>query len=183
MPDPSPVQTPPAVRIRGFAPLARPDARVLILGSMPSRESLAQHRYYAHPRNAFWPIITSLLTIDAEGYEDRVHRMTARGIAVWDVLRDCVRPGSLDSNIDEKTAVANDFSAFFDVHPGIRRIFFNGAKAESVYHKRILPSLPANWNALARQRLPSTSPAHAGMSLDQKRAAWRAILTPLQGEG
>ena len=150
---------------------------------MPSRESLAQHRYYAHPRNAFWPIITSLLSIDAEGYEDRVRELTALGVAVWDVLRDCVRWGSLDSNIDENTAVTNDFTAFFDAHPGIRRVFFNGAKAESVYGKRILPGLPADWNALPRQRLPSTSPAHAGMNLDQKREAWRAILNPLQSEG
>lgn len=164
-------------RIQGFPPLAQAGAQLLILGSMPSRESLSQHRYYAHPRNAFWPIVTSLLSIDAEDYDERVRLVTACGIAVWDVLRDCVRPGSLDSDIDERTAVTNDFEAFFASHPGIRRVFFNGAKAESVYEKRVLPDLPGRWSALPRQRLPSTSPAHAGMSLDEKRDAWRVILS------
>ena len=163
-------------RIHGFPPIASPDATTLILGSMPSRESLARQQYYAHPRNAFWPIMASLLGIEPEGYEERKQAVMARGIAVWDVLRDCIRPGSLDSDIDEKTAALNDFRRFFREHPGVSRVFFNGAKAESLYRKRVLPGLDSPAAALPCQRLPSTSPAHAGMSLEQKMAAWRVIV-------
>ena len=87
---------PDAARIHGFVPLACPGARILILGSMPSAASLAKHQYYAHPRNAFWPIVSSVLGIQVTDYEDRVREATTRGIAIWDVLSDCIRPGSLD---------------------------------------------------------------------------------------
>lgn len=156
--------------------MARLDARVLILGSMPSRESLAQTRYYAHPRNAFWPILAELLEIESNDYETRVARVQDRGIAIWDVLGECTRPGSLDSAIDERTAVVNDFPAFFRRHPGLRRIFFNGAKAESLFLRRVLPTLGEDARHLPRLRLPSTSPAHAGMRPAEKLEAWRVIL-------
>lgn len=165
-------------RIHGFPPLARPDAIVLILGSMPSRESLAQGQYYAHPRNAFWPILARVLEMRTEDYAERAALAMERGVAVWDVFRDCVRPGSLDSAIDERTAATNDFSAFFDEHPAIRRILFNGAKAESVFLRRVLPGLDERRAAIPRLRLPSTSPAHAGMRFEDKLAAWKAALAP-----
>ena len=163
-------------RHRGFPPLAREDARILILGSMPSRESLAQQRYYAHPRNAFWPILAELLDIEATDYETRAIRVQERGIAIWDVLGECTRPGSLDSAIDERTAIVNDFPSFFRRHTGLRRIFFNGAKADSLFVRRVLPGLDEAAAGLPRQRLPSTSPAHAGMRPAEKLEAWRVIL-------
>jgi len=163
-------------RIEGFPPLARPDARLLVLGSMPSRESLARGRYYAHPRNAFWPIMTRLFALRATAYAARAAELTRHGVAVWDVLQACVRPGSLDSAIDEASIETNDFAAFFRAHPGIRRVYFNGAKAEAVYLKRVLPTLGAAAAALPRRRLPSTSPAHAGLDLEAKAAAWKALL-------
>lgn len=162
-------------RIEGFPPLARPDARVLVLGSMPSRESLARGRYYAHPRNAFWPIMTRLFDLRAADPAGRAAELTARGVAVWDVLQACSRPGSLDSAIDEASIVTNDFAAFFAAHPGVRHVFFNGAKAESVYLRRVLPALDGPAAALPLQRLPSTSPAHAGLDFEQKTAAWRIV--------
>jgi TDG/mug DNA glycosylase family protein len=167
-------------QVHGFPPVSRADARILILGSMPSRESLARQQYYAHPRNAFWPIITSLLGIPDPDYPARVKRVRSRGVAIWDVLQACFRPGSLDSAIDDRSLVPNDFQPFFRRHPGLRKVFFNGAKAESIYLKKVLPGLDAAAAALPRQRLPSTSPAHAGMTLEQKTAAWRIILEELQ---
>jgi len=164
-------------RIQGFPPLAAPQARILILGSMPSQASLHRQQYYAHPRNAFWPILSALLEIPSERYEDRAQQAVNRGIAVWDVLRDCIRPGSLDSSIDEKTAVVNDFEGFFQLHPLLSSIYFNGAKAESLFLKRVLPGLDQAYAAIPRTRLPSTSPAHAGMSFEKKLEAWRIILT------
>ncbi len=163
-------------RISGFPPLARADARLLILGSMPSRESLARQQYYAHPRNAFWPILSGLLGIDAVDYAERSRQVMARGIAIWDVLHDCVRPGSLDAAIDMRSAVVNDFPTFFRAHPGIRRVFFNGAAAETLYRRRVLPKLPAAAAGLPLLRLPSTSPAHAALSREEKAGAWRPIL-------
>lgn len=164
-------------RIQGFPPVARPDAKILILGSMPSRESLARQQYYAHPRNAFWPILCSLFSITATEYGERSQAVAERGVAIWDVLRDCVRPGSLDSDIDDKTAVTNDFQAFFNGHRQISGVCFNGAKAESIYVKRVLPGLDEAAAEISRKRLPSTSPAHAGMNFTQKMAAWRSALT------
>lgn len=162
--------------VHGFPPIARPDARLLILGTMPSRASLAAARYYAHPRNAFWPILAELLQIEAPDYAGRAATVTARGIAIWDVLQACFRNGSLDSAIDENSAVANDFAGFYLHHPNIRNVFFNGARAESLYRRHVLPTLSEPAVGLPLQRLPSTSPAHAGMSLAEKTAAWRAIL-------
>jgi hypoxanthine-DNA glycosylase len=162
--------------VRGFPPISGPDATTLVLGSMPSRESLARRQYYAHPRNGFWPIITALLESEPGTYDKQVARVTSRGIAIWDVLQACIRPGSLDSAIDEQSVVPNDFRRFFAAHPHIRRVFFNGAKAEALYRKHVLPGLSGPAAALALQRLPSTSPAHAGMSLAQKMTAWRVLL-------
>ncbi len=162
--------------IQGFPPICRSDAHTLILGSMPSRESLARQKYYAHPRNSFWPIVTRLLDITATDYSNRALQITAGGIAIWDVLQACTRHSSLDSDIDDRSIVTNDFRTFYEEHPGITRVFFNGAKAESVYTRHVLPDLAVRQSEIKLQRLPSTSPAHAGMTADQKLEKWRAIV-------
>ena len=159
-------------RIRSFAPIADRRARILILGSMPGVESLAQGRYYAHRRNSFWPIMAALLDFDpAAPYEIRARALRARRIALWDVLHSCVREGSLDAGIGEE--VANDFVAFFGAHRAITHVFFNGATAEACYRRHVLPEVGA---PMRYARLPSTSPAHASLSLARKLSAWRAIL-------
>ena len=144
---------------------------------MPGRASLAAGQYYAHRQNAFWKIVCGLLEIDpASPYQARVRALRASGIAVWDVLHSCVRPGSLDSSIEEETA--NDFVAFFRRHPGITHVFFNGAKAEASFRRHVLPAIEHTLRdrVISYYRLPSTSPAHASMPLARKRKAWRAIL-------
>lgn len=159
----------------GFPPVAGPDARLLILGSMPGIASLHADRYYAHPRNAFWPIMGKQLGFSPElPYAERLARLKAAGIALWDVIAACERTGSLDANIAGDTVRVNDFSAFFAVHRGICRVAFNGAAAETAFRRHVLPRLPGL--DLAMIRLPSTSPAHAGMTLADKEAAWSAIL-------
>lgn len=162
--------------IQGFPPIGNADAHTLILGSMPGRESLLQQRYYAHPRNSFWPIVTDLFGMTTKGYEQSAKMLGRQGIAVWDVLKACFRSSSLDSDIDDKSIVTNDFETFFTQHPHIDRIFFNGAKAESVYRKQVLPRLPDIQAGIPLHRLPSTSPAHAGMTVADKRQAWMAIV-------
>lgn len=161
--------------IHGFPPLARAGARLLVLGSMPSRESLARQQYYAHPRNAFWPVMTRLFGLRRTSYRERAEELTGHGVAVWDVLQACTRRSSLDSDIDDDSIVTNDFQGFFRMHPEVRKVFFNGAKAESVYLKQVIPGLPSGPAAYPHSRLPSTSPANAGMNFEQKLEAWRAL--------
>ena len=162
--------------IRGFPPIARPNATTLILGSMPSRESLRLQQYYAHARNGFWPILDELLDLRATTYRQKIDGVLERRIAIWDVLQACFRSSSLDSDIDDSTITTNDFNAFYSQHPEISRVFFNGAKAESVYRKHVLPNLNDDKARLPLRRLPSTSPAHAAMTIAEKLQAWKAIL-------
>lgn len=162
---------------RSFAPIAAADAHTLILGSMPGRDSLRAVRYYAHPRNAFWPIVLSLLDAPVSlDYASRVELLRSRGFALWDVLAECVRPGSLDTAIERESMVPNDIGGFFAAHPGVRRVFLNGGTADALFRRHVLPGLSRGVSVM---RLPSTSPAHAGMPFAAKLDAWRAILPSL----
>lgn len=148
---------------------------MLVLGSMPGVRSLQAEQYYAHPRNAFWPIMGALFGFDARlPYAARCERLTRAGVAVWDVLRACHRPGSLDQHIEESTIEVNDFNEFLRRHDAIARVFFNGAKAEQAWRRYVAPGLDIGRNLVTR-RLPSTSPAHAAMGFDAKLAAWRVM--------
>lgn len=164
-------------RIHSFPPLSRPDAHTLILGSMPGKVSLRETQYYAHPRNAFWRIIATHLDAPvACSYEQRVLLLLRNRIALWDVLQSCTRSSSLDADIDEASIIPNDFVAFFARHPDVGRVFFNGAKAEAAYMRHVKPALPREFDGLEYCRLPSTSPANASFSLEQKLEAWRKVL-------
>ena len=161
--------------IYSFAPIVGAKAQVLILGSMPGKASLAAGQYYAHPRNQFWPILGELIGAYPDlDYAERITLLINRRIAVWDVLRSCYRSSSLDSDIEKSSMVSNDFGWLLQTYPEINRIFFNGATAEQTFRRQVLPSLPCPPKIL--QRLPSTSPAHAGMSLQQKLDHWRSII-------
>jgi tRNA-dihydrouridine synthase B len=164
---------------RGFDFVAARDARVLILGSMPSVMSIEAGQYYANPRNAFWPVMQRLLGWPhGLDYEDRAERLRRARIALWDVLHSGERPGSLDTSIVSGLETANDFSSFFAAHRQIRTVFFNGAKAEALFQRLVLPGLPQSLG-LRFVRLPSTSPANASLNLEAKTAAWRVILDSL----
>ena len=164
-------------RIRSFEPIGDRNAEVLILGSMPGTRSLTAGEYYAHPHNVFWRILCELLHFDAaSSYEARVRALKSARIALWDVLHSCVRAGSLDAMIENDTQTANDFRRFFGGHRKIRRVFFNGAKAEACYRRHVLREIGPG--TISYSRLPSTSPANASMSFAHKLRAWRAILGP-----
>lgn len=157
----------------GFPPISRGDAQILILGSLPSERSIAEQQYYAHARNAFWPIMRELFGVHGS-YENRLVQLTEHRIALWDVLKSSIRRGSLDSAIEAKTARANDFDAFFDQHAGIELIAFNGKKAERLYRQFVDPYLSGR--RFDRVGLPSTSPAYAAMSFSGKLALWRQAI-------
>jgi hypoxanthine-DNA glycosylase len=163
--------------IHGFPPIARPSARILILGSMPSAASLAAGEYYAHPQNQFWRITGDLCGFDPGApYARRKAGLAGAGIALWDVVGSCVRRGSLDAAIDDDTIVANDFAGFLARHRRIGRVCFNGRKAESAWRRQVEPQLPPA-RKLDYRLLPSTSPAHAGMSYLRKLRIWRSAIT------
>jgi TDG/mug DNA glycosylase family protein len=167
---------PVTVLDRSFAPVARRDAAVLILGSLPGRRSLERQQYYAHPQNAFWKIIAGLFgAASSLPYTRRLKILTANQIALWDVLAAAERPGSLDSSIVPHSAVANDFAEFFRAHPRIRRVYFNGQKAETLFRRRVLPALGPEFAGIHFECLPSTSPAHAGMTFAKKLDRWTRI--------
>jgi hypoxanthine-DNA glycosylase len=154
-----------------FAPIARGDARILILGSLPGQRSLKAAQYYAHPQNAFWRIMRDIIGVDGS-YEERCEAIVEHGIALWDVLAESTRPGSMDADIKLDTAKANDFGAFFLRHPHIERICFNGQKAAQMYSRFVGDAD----RPMQRDTLPSTSPAHAAMAYSQKLAKWRVAI-------
>lgn len=161
----------------GLPPVAAPDARMLLLGSIPGARSLAEARYYAHPRNAFWKVAEALFAVPAAApYEVRLAGLRESGVALWDVIASCRRPGSLDQAIDAGSIVVNDFAGLFGACPGIRRIGFNGAMAEQCWHKYVRPALPETFAGIECVRLPSTSPAHAALSFTDKIRVWRECL-------
>jgi double-stranded uracil-DNA glycosylase len=138
--------------------------------------SLAKRQYYGHPQNAFWPIMGRLFGAGPElEYDEQKKILCARGVAVWDVLCECSREGSLDTSICRESEAANDFVEFFATHRQIRTIFFNGQKSETAFRRHLLQTI----NSLDREfryvRLPSTSPAHAGRSFEEKLAAWQEV--------
>lgn len=161
---------------KSFPPIADASARVLILGSLPGQVSLKMQQYYAQPQNAFWKIMARLFAAGIDlPYDERCQTLVRNRVALWDVCAAAERPGSLDSAIVRSSVVPNDFAAFIESHPHIHLICFNGAKAADLYRRIVLPGLSAGPRLIAYQRLPSTSPAHAGMAFEEKLARWAVV--------
>ncbi|MBI1194937.1 MAG: DNA-deoxyinosine glycosylase [Gammaproteobacteria bacterium] len=161
----------------GFAPVVGGEPRVLILGTLPSKRSLADNQYYALPQNAFWPIMCRLFGADPGlDYTERKKLLIAHHVALWDVLATSVRPGSLDSSIVESTARANEIGALVSEYKGIRLICFNGRKAEQLFQRFVLQPDGGGFAGLEFLTMPSTSPAHASLSREEKYARWARIL-------
>jgi len=162
--------------LTGFNCVADENAKILILGSMPGAISLKQQQYYAHPRNAFWKIMESLYGIPLETeYSQRIELLKQNGIALWDVVHQCIRQGSLDTNIQSDSVQVNDFKELFQFSTGISRVYFNGGKSAELYKKKVLSSAITGLQHLQYTQLPSTSPANARLSFQQKLTEWRQI--------
>lgn len=156
---------------KSFVPVVNPNSKILILGSMPGVASLKKRQYYGHRQNQFWRLLGSVLGEDlaAMDYDARLAALKRRGIALWDVLAECRREGSLDSDIqdEEPNAVAKLLR-----ETGIKTVFLNGGKAASAFQAFIAESLPSG---VAVVKLPSSSPAHASLTFDEKLARWKQI--------
>ncbi|HET9046620.1 MAG TPA: DNA-deoxyinosine glycosylase [Casimicrobiaceae bacterium] len=154
-------------RRRGLPPVLAADARVLILGSFPSEASLAAKQYYAHPRNHFWPILGAVLNepLAALPYHERLARARSHGVAIWDTIVACERPGSLDADI--RNAEHGEIARVHRVAKGLRAVAFNGGTAA-----RAAPA----WRNLGYEVLlmPSTSPAYT-RPIAEKIVAWREL--------
>lgn len=155
--------------LAGLAPVLDAGTRIVILGSFPGNASLAARQYYAHPRNQFWRLLSAALdeALHALPYPLRLRRLLAHGIGLWDVLAACARQGSLDSAI--RQAQANDFDKLRRLCPALQRVCFNGKTSG-----RFAPQFAAA--GFATLVLPSSSPANAQLSFEQKLAQWRNIL-------
>ena len=155
----------------GFDPVVDDRTRILILGSLPGDASLRAAQYYAHPRNAFWPLLGGLLgeALTSLAYQDRLDRLRARGVGLWDVVASAERSGSLDAAI--RSPEAADLVGLATSLPSLRAVAFNGGLAARL-GRRILTDL----DGVALIDLPSSSPAHA-RPFEEKRQAWSA-LTP-----
>jgi len=161
-----------------FPPIISNNATVLILGSMPGRDSLRQQQYYAHQRNTFWYIMEHVCGASRDmSYEQRIQRLQQSKIALWDVLQHCEREGSLDSHINEASEIPNDFPGLFRDYPNICCILFNGKKAAKVFQRHVRFNLSTEiCERLSFNTLPSTSPAYAALSKDEKLDQWRQII-------
>jgi len=171
--------------VTGFAPIYRADARVLVLGSMPGAASLQAAQYYAHPRNAFWSIMDSVCGAGvALPYAQRLQRLRQAGIALWDVLQQCQRDGSLDSNIRQRGMQVNDFSTVLRECTQLRCICLNGGKAAALFHRHVVLQMHSNaasaerWQQIKLLTMPSTSPAYAAMPTARKHAIWEQRMRP-----
>ncbi len=157
--------------LTGLAPVIAANTRILILGSFPGAASLTAQQYYAHPRNELWPILSVLTGEDlaALPYADRLPRLLAHGFGLWDVLGACERKGSLDSAI--RNPAANDFARLRELCPALETVGFNGQTSG-----KFAPQFAAaGYRTLV---LPSTSPAHASLALEQKLQQWRVCVSP-----
>lgn len=165
------MQNPTTTTLTGLAPVLDAEVRVLILGSFPGAASLAAGRYYAHPRNQFWRLMSSVINeplVDME-YDERLARLLAHHIGLWDTVAACEREGSLDADI--RQAQANEFGVLLRQCPHLFRVCFNG-KTSGKFEQRFSA---AGFETLL---LPSSSPAYAQMSFDDKQAVWKRVANP-----
>jgi TDG/mug DNA glycosylase family protein len=157
---------------KGLPPVVDAGATILILGAFPGEESLRRQQYYAHPRNLFWDMMGAVCGAGRDNtYAERVAVVRGHGIALWDVVGSCSRVGSMDADIRPGGFTVNDFRSFLARYP-INCIFFDGAKAAELFRRHVLPTLTEPPELIV---LPSTSPANARISKQEKVGRWLEI--------
>jgi double-stranded uracil-DNA glycosylase len=166
----------PAARVHSFPAVFGSDTRILILGSMPGVASLAAQQYYAHPRNQFWSIMGTICGAGPQlPYARRLQLLQDRGLGLWDVLRSCLRRGSLDTAIELDSVIANELLPLLRAG-GVMRLCCNGGTAYTALQRHFGQPLAREFPQLDIRRLPSTSPANASWSYGRKLQAWSEAL-------
>lgn len=152
---------------QSFLPLIGTTPKILILGTMPGKESLSQQQYYAHPRNAFWKIIFEIFKGEYSlNYQQRTTFALKNKLSLWDVCSSCFRKGSLD--LDIKSEIPNKIDQLIEQNTSISKIIFNGQKAEKLYKKYFDQFLNKKYFTAL-----STSPANAMYNYNQKLEHWK----------
>ncbi|MHA7833509.1 MAG: DNA-deoxyinosine glycosylase [Algiphilus sp.] len=168
--------TPSAARLTSLAPVVPPQARLLVLGSMPGVASLQAQRYYAHARNLFWPMVERFLGIAvAQPYEERLAALQQHGIALWDVLAHCERRGSLDGAIVRASEVPNPIPDVIATQPTLDAVLLNGQRAATSFRRHLRAQCLAVRPTLRIHVLPSTSPANQSIPLEARQQAWSIL--------
>ena len=141
------------MKVKSFAPIATPKSRILILGTMPSTESIKKTEYYAHSKNHFWDILYRICyrnwdffrpVQEQESYTNKIELLNKNNIALWDILKYCDRKGNLDKHI--RNEIKNDIQGFLKEHNNVSKILFNGLNA----HKYFIESNSCFLNLLSR---------------------------------
>ncbi|NRQ02468.1 DNA-deoxyinosine glycosylase [Marinobacterium sp. xm-d-530] len=159
-----------------FSAVCNTSTKLLILGSLPGKKSIAEQQYYAHPRNALWPILCDWLQMpNSMSYEQKLAAALEGGIGFWDVVAEAERPGSLDSDIKSSTVHYNPIDQLIENLPKLKCIVLNGGAAMRLFKRAGFDQF-AKAKGIDFFQLPSTSPAHASMTLDEKRVAWHSVL-------
>jgi len=156
--------------VYSFKPIVNQNSKILILGTIPGEESIRSNQYYANERNQFWHIIYTLFNSKLDNiYQERCNFLFKNKIALWDVLHNADRLGSLDTSI--KNGIPNGFNTFLSTYPNINKIIFNGTKAESLFKKHF-KNIYYSFECLT---VPSTSltPRVYVKSLEEKLDIWR----------
>ena len=152
--------------INGFEPIISKKPNIMILGSAPSVISLKESEYYGNKNNSFWKILAKIYnTKELENYEKKKAFIIKNNIFLWDVVRNCNRKGSLDSEI--KDVEPNEIKVILDTNPTIKAVMFNGKKAMQLYKKHI-NYYPKTIDFIS---LPSSSPAYT-LSFENKLDIW-----------
>lgn len=151
-----------------FPPILDHHTRILFLGSFPSISSFKQSFYYAHPRNAFWPIMESVFAVKLESNEVKKAFCLEKGIGLWDVIGSCERSNSSDTNL--RNCIPNDFNKLLEAYPNIQVIAFTGKKSHDLFMKYFKDM------DIKKVLLPSTSPAHAAMTIKQKKERYEDLI-------
>jgi hypoxanthine-DNA glycosylase len=154
----------------GLPPIARTDAQLFLLGSLPGDASLAAQRYYAHSTNQFWRLLGRAIGEKLQDlpYEERLARLAERRVGLWDVIASASRRGSLDQAI--RDAEHNQIEHLLRDFPKLRAIAFNGSTAAAAGRKLIGEPPPG----LALVDLPSSSAANT-RPFAEKAAAWAVL--------
>lgn len=171
------------VSINSFNPIIDQKSLILILGTMPSKESLRKKEYYADSRNKFWEIIYSIFDRGppSSSYNEKIEFIKSKRIALWDVIRSCNREGSSDSNI--WNARPNNFTDLLKEYPNLRYAIFNGLTAYG-YFKLYVDSPPYEFYKFKFKKLdvlPSTSSSYP-MPLEKKIKSWGKIKELIKAE-
>jgi hypoxanthine-DNA glycosylase len=159
-------------RKRCFEPVVNGHTRLLVLGSLPGEKSLVLQEYYGNPQNRFWMLMSEVTGVDLVqlDYPARLGALLDLRVGLWDVVADAHRPGSLDSQIRDRSD--NDLPALLASLPDLKTIAFNGGTAARIGLK-ILGRHAAHYRIV---HLPSSSPAYT-LSYAEKARLWRVLRT------